>query len=473
MKRWKIVYIVFFFVLCLIPFVFLPLKGEEASSENRELSEIPSLVTEEGVNKEWLSQLGDYFQEHFAFRNELVTANALIQGKVLGVSTASGVIQGSDGWLYYKDSLADYQGTDLLSSRSLFNLAHTMGMTERALRAKGVDFVFAVAPNKNSLYGEHMPYYYKMKVTEDNNISHLIPLLEQEGVTFTDLFTVFRDQDEVLYHKRDSHWNNKGAALAADSILNTLGKEHVSCQGEDYTTKKDFDGDLDQMLYPLAMTPEEEIYFDPGPSFTYVEEVESNFAPRISTTAAGKTGSLVVYRDSFGNALLPFLAGSYGQAYFSRGVPYQLTDVEAHQADTVMIVRAERFLPEMVSSPPAMEAMAVAYEGQILEPADAGGGAADLVLKNQGLLKQISGRILPGYLDDQTRIFVRIDGNALYEAFPMDLELPDGSTDPGGFCLYVRGDTILADGTLVEVFRGDESSLELIHKEILKEVVPQ
>ena len=77
---------------------------------NRTLSAFPALKTEEGLNVNWLSDAGDYFQDHFAFRNELVTANALVNGKIFQVSTASGVIQGTDGWLYYKDSLDDYLG---------------------------------------------------------------------------------------------------------------------------------------------------------------------------------------------------------------------------------------------------------------------------------------------------------------------------------------------------------------------------
>lgn len=470
MKRWKIFYIICFFAVCLVPLAGMFAGYQESSAENRDLAELPALRTEEGINREWLSQMGDYFQEHFAFRNELVTANALIQGKLLGVSTASGVIQGTDGWLYYRDSLEDYQGRELLSERSLFNLAHTMGMTQRNLEARGVKFLFAVAPNKNSLYAEHMPYYYDFKVTEENNLKRLVSYLEAENVTYADLFSLFREQEEVLYHMRDSHWNNRGAALAADKILNVLGKEHLSYEGDSFTVRRDYYGDLDQMLYPKAMTPEDEIYFDSGPNFTYVEEVESNFAPRVSTVSAGKTGSLVAYRDSFGNALLPFLADAYGAAYFSRGVPYQMTDVDTCQADTVMIIRAERFLPEMVQVPPAMEAVPADWQGEIRERAE--GGALDVAVRNQGLLKQISGRILPEYLETDTEIYVRLDGNEIFEAFPMDAKLPEG-TDDGGFCLYINREKLLPDGSLAEIFIKNGDTLELIHKQIIKEEVQQ
>ena len=98
----------------------------------------PQLRTEEGWNTDFLSEAGEYFQDHFGFRQQLVTANALINGKIFGVSTADGVIQGKNGWLYYKDSLSDYLGTEPMSERALFNVAHTLSMmqdyTEKAER---------------------------------------------------------------------------------------------------------------------------------------------------------------------------------------------------------------------------------------------------------------------------------------------------------------------------------------------------
>lgn len=98
MKKGKLIYSVLFFAVCLCPSVGMLIAKPETSSENRQLSEFPTLKTEEGKwNVEWLSQAGDYFQEHFAFRNELVTGNALLHGKLLETSTADGVIQGKNG----------------------------------------------------------------------------------------------------------------------------------------------------------------------------------------------------------------------------------------------------------------------------------------------------------------------------------------------------------------------------------------
>lgn len=466
MKKGKLIYCILFFAICLCPSLGMLVTKQETSSENRQLSEFPSPKTEEGkINVEWLSQAGDYFQEHFAFRNELVTGNALLHGRLLETSTADGVIQGKNGWLYYKDSLDDYLGQDLLSDRSLFNIAHMLSMTQQALEEKGVNFLFTIAPNKNSLYGDNMPYYDKLKVSDQTNRENLEGWLKTEKVAYADLYQALMEENEVLYHARDSHWNNKGAVLAADVLMDALGKEHDSYEGESYTVRRDYTGDLDTMLYPLASTADDEIYYDKETTYATVEEIQSNFDPRITTVNPVKEGSLVMYRDSFGNALLPYMADAYANAYFSRGIPYQLMDVETHSADTVIIERAERFLPEMSQFPPVLTAKEISLtEDQELQESD---GAVDVKIKPQGMTAQLSGRIKEGLLDTDSRIYLKVNGS-VYEAFPMDVKVEE-NLDDNGFCLYLPSELVAAEGNDVEILIEKDNKIYNIYQNNIKE----
>ena len=466
MKKGKLIYCILFFAICLCPSLGMLVTKQETSSENRQLSEFPSPKTEEGkINVEWLSQAGDYFQEHFAFRNELVTGNALLHGRLLETSTADGVIQGKNGWLYYKDSLDDYLGQDLLSDRSLFNIAHMLSMTQQALEEKGVNFLFTIAPNKNSLYGDNMPYYDKLKVSGQTNRENLEDWLKTEKVAYADLYQALMEENEVLYQARDSHWNNKGAALAADVLMDALGKDHDSYEGESYTVRRDYTGDLDTMLYPLASTADDEIYYDKETTYATVEEIQSNFDPRITTVNPVKEGSLVMYRDSFGNALLPYMADAYANAYFSRGIPYQLMDVETHSADTVIIERAERFLPEMSQFPPVLTAKEISLtENEELQGSD---GAVDVKIKPQGMTAQLSGRIKEGLLDTDSRIYLKVNGS-VYEAFPMDVKVEE-NLDDNGFCLYLPSELVAADGNDVEILIEKDNKIYNIYQNNIKE----
>ncbi|MCD7736781.1 MAG: hypothetical protein LUI07_07465 [Lachnospiraceae bacterium] len=437
-------FVALFLFISVVPSLGMLVGGSEASLENRELAELPELKTEDGWNLAFLGDMGEWYEDHFAFRNELVTAYGLITGKVFGTSSQDSVIVGTDNWLYYMDSLSDYQGTDLMTERQLFDAAHTLSMIQTYAEQNGVDFIFTIAPNKASLYGENMPYYYSGYCEDENNLSNFLPWLEAEGVNYVDLYEVFEETDEVLYHARDSHWNNRGAALAADVLLTALGQEHTSYENADYEIRTDYSGDLEEMVYPAAVTLEDEIYYDPEPQFTYVEEVESNYSAKIYTQSTS-TGSLVMYRDSFCNALLPFLAESFGDAYFSRGVPYQLaTDLASCSATTLIIERAERFIPEIAENPPVMSGLLVT-DGSA-DGLDYTESIQDLTLTDQGVYTKLTGTLEEGSYDVDSQIYIRINDLLVYEAFPVSLD-----EDTEGFVLYVPTSLLYEDGNRYEM----------------------
>ena len=137
----------------------MAVRPTNVTTENKELSRFPSLRGEEGWNRDYLSDLGTYFEEHFAFRQELVSANSELRSKLVKTSSEKKVVLGQNGWLYYSGTIGDYQGTRLLSERSLFNTAHNLAMMQGMTEALGSEFYYTISPNKNTLYGENMPYY--------------------------------------------------------------------------------------------------------------------------------------------------------------------------------------------------------------------------------------------------------------------------------------------------------------------------
>ena len=235
---------------------------------------------------------------------------------------------------------------------------------------------------------------------------------------------------------------------------------------EAYEVRTDHIGDLDKMLYPKALTPEDEVYYDKTTTFAYVGEVESNFDPKITTVNPVKDGSLVMYRDSFGNTLLPFFADAYANAYFSRGVPYQLSDVDTQNADTVVVERAERFLPEMAKNPPVLEGSLTLLDKE--EDEVAADGAENLTMRRQGLFFQITGKIDPQYLDWDSKIYLRINGQMVYEAFPRNEEGSDTA-----FTLYLSTDKLSGAGDRVEILTDRGETLEKIYDNEITEEITQ
>ncbi len=455
MKNKFYLYITLFLALCLLPSAGLLFTGIREPSENQDTAPKPELAAENGPNLYFLNDAGKWFESHFAFREEAVTGYALLLGKGFGVSAQKDVIAGTDGWLFYKDSLADFQGTDPMTERQLFDVAHSLSMVQEYAHKNGSKFAFVAAPNKNSLYGEYMPYYYQPFRKNKSNLERLTEYLKAEQVNYIDLYKCFQSDNRILYHKTDSHWNNEGAALAAGKILSGLEKKQPAYTDRAYTARKDFQGDLDHMLYPALPELEEEIYYDPAPQFTYCEDVESNFAPKINTQSDGD-GNLVMYRDSFGNALLPFLAEAFETAYFSRALPYRLPELSEHGADALVIERAERFLPDMAKQAPVMEAPVVDNEA-------ASTGLAVEIRKlketTQDTYTQVTGVLPADVLEDRFRIYIKVNAGQCYEAFP--ISDADGQE---GFCMYLPSEELLETGNTFEAYVSEQAA-ETISKE--------
>ena len=245
-----------FLLLCVIPSAGMLFLPPTQAAANERLSQTPQLKNEDGSwNTNVLDEATDYIADHFALRQEMVTANAALQTGLLATSPAEDVIYGSDGWLYYAETLDDYQNRATLTDDEARQVAQTVADMQAFCEARGARFLFTIAPNKNSLYPENMPARY-LQSDSPGNYEKILLLLEEYGVHYADLFTFFREQDEILYLKTDSHWTNRGAALAHDFLMQSLGLPYTAFADAPYTTADTHRGDLYEMLYPKGTARE-------------------------------------------------------------------------------------------------------------------------------------------------------------------------------------------------------------------------
>lgn len=426
------IYLAVFIAILLVPFAGMLITGP-SKSESSSAKSLPKpfMEVEDGdgrprINKDYLKQLGGYFEGHCALRQEMVTGYSFVTTKVFGTSSSKSVIYGKNGWMFYSDTLGDYTGSEVMTERQLNDCVRTLVLMERYCKQNGAQFVFVIAANKNSLYGENMPYYYK-KATAPGNRERLVKKLKEAGVKYIDLYDVFAAQDKVLYHKTDSHWNNEGAALAAREIHEATGQMYIDRYGKaPYKVQKDFKGDLAAMMYPSAVPLEEEIYYDEGFGFEYEGKVESNFDNKIRTTGA-IANNLLMYRDSFGSSLLPFMAEPYANALFSRSLTVQVKDYESIKPDVFVMEKAERFLPQLSENPPKLPATEIEGNPVGLKVFE----DAEFKTSSFNGYTTITGTLKAGTYSDSTKIYVSIDGH-WYEAYPLY------KADGEGFQLYVE-----------------------------------
>lgn len=356
MKKGTIIFIAACLVLCLIPSVGMLFFPTTETTENKAMAQLPALTTEAGApNKLFFKEFETWFNEHIALRNQLVYADARIQTTLFQESNVSGVICGTDGWLYYSSTLDDYLGRNVMSDRELYNLAHNFALIQAYLEERGIDFVLTVAPNKNTLYGEHMPYYDSYVEASEHSAELLGPLLAEQEVSYLDLFALFDAQDEVLYLKRDSHWNGKGACLVYDALMDALALSHEDYSDAEPRLVESADGDLNKMLYSFYGEPEADYSYDLPQNYTYANSADSVEDGWIITENQNGTGKLLMFRDSFANTLIPFLSNEFQTAYYSKGEPNALERfVEAYGPDCVVIQKVERNISAYLDNPPVI-----------------------------------------------------------------------------------------------------------------------
>ena len=421
-KHLSTLFLILFLLMILVPSLGMTVFGP-SESENGEELEIPVIYSEEeGFNKYYLQQMGDYFESRFALRQQMVTLYSEITGKIFETSSQSGVITGREDWLFFTDTLGDFQRTNILNGRQLHNAVRHLELINEYCESNGIGFLFVIAPNKNTLYPEYMPYYL-IQGEGPSNRELLDDLLLDTDVCFTDFgrYDTFLDPDAVYYFHRDSHWNNIGAAIAAGEVLDRLNVPNHDYTEETVQSGEPHRGDLEQMIYPSDESSELEMVFANMPVFSYDSPVESNFDFRISTSAGGEQ-RLLMYRDSFGSALLPFMAEPFAHALFSRSNSCQISDIEAQMPDFLVVEKAERFISQLSTAPSRLPAPLRDLPSDAVNVT-----VSDLSVAEAGDYVTVTGTLPEGSYSDDSIILI-VSGDLCFEAFPVS-NLATGAED--------------------------------------------
>lgn len=433
------IFITVFFLLLLAPFAAMLFYETDMSVEKRHAQAFPEIVEDGSVNLEFFQQLTDYMADHYAFRQEMVTLDAQMKKDLFHVSNNEQVIVGKDGWLFFADSMDDYKMRDTMGKRDIRNCAKILALLQEAAESRDARFVFAVAPNKNELYKQYMPDRIRQE-GEVGNLSLLTEELKRQGVHYVDLRKTLAGQEREVYHKLDTHWNNEGAAIACDAILNSFGKAHYDYHNEPYQVVRNFSGDLQEMLMPKGRTLDENVIYDRSNVFSYVGETDSVEDMFIETQSEQGQGCLLAFRDSFGNALLPFLANEYASAYFTKSVPYDLSLMDVNEVDNVVLEIVQRNIPTLTDGIPYVMAPYREFDGEV-EVAEK--TTASMYDEDLGDCYLIYGELDPALMDNDSDIYICFNGEEtcyMFEAFPAVCEyFPEDGVDRSAcYGLYVE-----------------------------------
>jgi len=321
---------IFIAALCLpMTGMVLQLDRDAPSGENRTLAAWPQFRWDAASLRALPEQLTRYFEDHFAFRARLVRWQAIVRLYVLGVSPSTSVIKGRGGWLFYADdgAIEDYAEAPPFTGAELDQWRQTLQDTSDWLRAQGIAYLFVIAPDKHVIYNEYMPE--TIRRTASSRIDQLVSHLHQYStVRVVDLRPALlaAKARERLYHRTDTHWNDRGAFVGYESIIDALTEEFPALRPLPRTAfeprvVRSAGLDLAGMLGLTEVLREEDLVLVPRQPATarILEPQHPNprlVHPRIVTEAPNRGPRAVVFMDSFGPGLVPFLSEDFSRVVY-------------------------------------------------------------------------------------------------------------------------------------------------------------
>jgi hypothetical protein len=265
------------------------------------------------------------FDTHFAFRDRFVQVQSRLRYQLLGVSSLATVWKGRDGWWFFatdgdvEATLNESRFTPAELERWRVTLQHTADF----LAARGIAHVFVIAPGKAAVHPEGLPAGLHPRPAPTRTDQLVDTLRTRSTVTVVDLrdgLLAARRGAEPLFHRTDTHWNDVGAAVGYRQILGALAGRvpglapPAGPDGFGIVSVPTATGDLATMLGLEGTLGEAEWRLTPAqPRRARIIEPRGDhkrFAvPRVVTVVDDPhLPKAVVYRDSFGSALVPFLA---------------------------------------------------------------------------------------------------------------------------------------------------------------------
>lgn len=346
-KTLKILFITCFFVACILP-VGLMWADTSTLSENRSLSDFPSWTLEDGEwNKEFFNKFEVWLTEHFAFRGALVEADGALKYHAFASPSDMQVIVAKEDWLFFDATLNDYAGVTLPQEK-IEEIADILQETCGYIEGLGKKPMIMLVPNKNTIYPEYMPGRFGTR-SEVTNRTLLQAALGKRAVPYLDAAKVlvdYKGTDEVYLHQ-DTHWNNTGARLVLNALYDAWELEDAY-ELTGYTVENTHESDLYQILFPQSKQLEAQRIYTPQHSFDYKGRVRSMDDLKIQTVCEEGNGkSILVYRDSFGRAMIPYMGETFSKCTFNRSTPYNLELIAQTECDYVLIEIVERNIADL------------------------------------------------------------------------------------------------------------------------------
>lgn len=350
-KEWAMIVLFFAFLgVPLFLFAIHPSRNSISSEEKRVVAQTPVFTLSKFLLGTYQDEYERYFDDHFGLRDQMITANSLFHYYALATSPNAKVLIGDDQWLFYsaENTIERFRSGNVLTSDELNTIAQFLQNEQRQLEKKGIEFVVVIAPDKETIYPEHVPVRIE-KANGPSTLDKFLEVIDTTTVTVIDPRDELRAraQEEKLYAQTDTHWTDPGAAIAFEKLQESLGVN--SSDAFTYRETKFREGDLADLLSLggkiWESVPVAQISFDADT--TKISTRQGNDFRETDNVYAEDSRRVLVFRDSFGEKLIPFFSRAFTHVTFVRAY-FDQQLVDELNPDVVVLQIVERNIPRLV-----------------------------------------------------------------------------------------------------------------------------
>jgi len=339
--------------------------GSVAASENRYRAVFPDYDATRSGMPGFIAGIDDWLTDRVGFRDALIKIYARVEVGWLGVSPSSKLIVGRSGWFYFNDpvAVAQYQGVASFDHAQLETWRRVLEDRRDWLAQRGIPFIVVLVPNKHQIYPEYMPEALR-RISEDEQHGQLARhLAAHSDLSVVDLMPVLlaAKKRERVYHRTDTHWNDFGAYLGYRAILEAVGKalpEYATALQPVSVTVDRFEArgigltsmvglsDIyrEEILQLRKVEPRSEILMEKKQQYARFEREQRPLAHGVP---GARLPRAVVFRDSFANALIPYLSENFRRVLYVWTRDVVPRYVERERPDVVIQEIAGRLLDRM------------------------------------------------------------------------------------------------------------------------------
>ncbi len=349
-SRIEIIFLTIFFIFLFVPMSRIN-QDEISKQENRTLAKLKPLIYKNCIiNFRFTKDFDDWFCDRFNLREFFISVYDTRWLLAKNWKTNS-VLKGKDNWLFSNsiESTNSYTNENPFTENDLKIITSYLEEVNDYCNKHNKKFYFLIAPDKSKIYGEYYPDEIKAPKTQSRaeQLTEYLRKNSKINVIYPKSALIKNKGKDLLYWKQDTHWNNLGGYIGYCELMKEINKDYkdIAVFKPKSYTKETHIGDLNKTLPKILQKEDKTLYKTPSQENKDICVFPEYDKGIVNCFNKNEKINLIMYRDSFSRALIPYLSYSFKNSKFIWR--YDISKTVIDEGDVIVLQVVERFLHEL------------------------------------------------------------------------------------------------------------------------------